>query len=233
MPAPEDLQKTSGIAFKNQLLLQQALSHSSYCHEYPDLAPQSNERLEFLGDAVLGLIVAEKLYLDYPALDEGSMTKLRSALVREDTLARVAKALNLGEYLCLGRGEEAGGGRSRPANLARALEAFIASIYLDRGLASAREFVLKWFYTELKEAVDRGTEVNYKSWLQELVQSRGKSSPIYRVVATTGPDHDRIFTVEVLVDGRVAGTGSGKSKKAAESGAAQQALVNLGEDFTS
>lgn len=227
MSSLNDLQKAGGITFKNPALLQQALSHSSYCHEYPEVAPESNERLEFLGDAVLGMVVAEKLYQDYPGLDEGTMTKLRSALVREDTLAHVAQALNLGDYLCLGKGEESGGGRSRPANLARALEALIAAIYLDSGLAVVRDFILKWFRAELKEAAERGTEVNHKSELQELVQSRGQTAPEYRVVEAVGPDHDRLFTIEVLVDGKVLGCGSGKSKKAAESAAAHRALERL------
>ncbi len=224
MASLEKLQEISGVAFRNPALLQQALLHSSFCHENPALAVASNERLEFLGDAILGLIIAEKLYRNSPTLTEGEMTRLRSVLVRRETLARVARKMNLGEYQALGKGEEVGGGRDKPANLAAAFEAVIAAVYLDRGLAIAREFVLKWLGEELGEVVQRGGEINYKSQLQEVVQSRQQLIPSYRVVDAVGPDHDRRFTVEVVVGDTVLGRGSGKSKKAAEMEAARQAL---------
>ena len=157
------LQQTLGVAFNDASLLEQALVHSSYINENPDFAPTSNERLEFLGDAVLGLVVAEKLYQDFPHLTEGEMTKLRAALVRRDTLVRMARAIRLDDHLYLGKGEEAGGGRHKPANLAAALEAVIAAIFLDRGPSTARDFILRLLDTELENAVGSGTVFYYKS----------------------------------------------------------------------
>jgi len=227
-----ELQKVIGVSFRDQSLLERALVHSSYCNENLDLAPESNERLEFLGDAVLSFIIAERLYRNYPALSEGQMTKLRSTLVRRDTLARVAKAIGLGEHLYLGRGEEASGGRNKPANLESALEALIAAVFLDRGLAAARKLVLRLLGGELLCVVKLGTEVNYKSQLQELLQSRQQSIPSYRVVDAVGPAHERLFTVEVVVGDSVLGKGLGKSKKVAETEAARIALGRLSAEFT-
>jgi ribonuclease-3 len=218
------LQRTLGISFNDLALLEQALVHSSYVNENPDLAPISNERLEFLGDAVLGLVVAEKLYQDFPRFSEGEMTRLRAALVRRDTLARVARAIGLGDYLYLGKGEEAGGGRRKPANLAGALEAAIAAICLDQGLTATKDFILRLLNPGLGKIVSQGLVVDYKSRLQELVQARGQQTPVYRVIEATGPDHDRRFTVEVKVGDAVLGRGSGKSRKAAETEAARMAL---------
>jgi len=226
------LQQTLGISFNDTSLLEQALVHSSYVNENPGLAPTSNERLEFLGDAVLDLIVAEKLYQDFPHFTEGEMTKLRAALVRRDTLARMARAIRLGENLYLGKGEEAGGGRHKPANLASALEAVIAAIFLDQGPSINRDFVLKLLDIEIKKVVSQGTAVDYKSELQELIQAREQKTPTYQVVAATGPDHDKIFTVEVRLGAAVLGRGSGKSKKAAETEAARSALEQSSTNFT-
>ncbi|MBI4180692.1 MAG: ribonuclease III [Chloroflexi bacterium] len=225
MPDLAALQQTLGVAFKNIPRLEQALVHSSYINENPTLALTSNERLEFLGDAVLGLIIAEKLYQDFPHFNEGKLTKLRAALVRRDTLARMASAIHLGDYLYLGKGEEAKNGRHKPANLAAALEAVIAAIFLDRGSLAVRDFILKLLATELENAVSRDTDVDYKSALQELIQSRKQQTPGYYVIATTGPEHDRTFTVEVRLGQTVLGTGSGKSKKTAETEAARSALA--------
>lgn len=224
------LQQTLGISFNNPSLLEQALVHSSYINENP--ASASNERLEFLGDAILGLIIAEKLYNDLPHATEGEMTRLRSALVRGKTLARVARAISLGDHLYLGKGEEVSGGRQKPANLAGALEAVIAAFFLDRGLSATEDFILRLFGKELQKTVSQGVEVNYKSQLQELLQSSKQQAPTYRVVEARGPDHDRTFTVEVIVDGTVLGTGSGKSKKTAETEAARSALERLPSSFT-
>ncbi len=226
------LQQTLGISFNDISLLEQALVHSSYINENPGFAPTSNERLEFLGDAVLGLIVAEKLYQDLPHLTEGEMTKLRAALVRRDTLARMARGIGLGDYLYLGKGEEASGGRHKPANLAAALEAVIAAVFLDRGSSIARDFILRLLDTELQRVVSQGTEVDYKSELQELTQAREQQTPTYHVLEATGPDHDKRFTVEVKLGDAVLGSGSGKSKKAAESEAARSALERLSTSFT-
>lgn len=226
------LQKNLGITFRQPPLLQLALVHRSYINENPDLAAESNERLEFLGDAVLGLIIAEKLYHDFPQSSEGEMTRLRAALVRQDTLARIARTIRLGEYLHLGKGERASGGQQKPANLARTLEAVIAAIFLDQGIAVTRDVTLKLFDKELQAVASHGAEVDYKSQLQEFIQARGQPKPIYQVVAATGPDHEKLFTIEVKIGDAVLGTGSGKSKKLAEAEAARIALQRLSADFT-
>lgn len=226
------LQQSMGVIFNDVSLLEQATIHSSYVNENPDLAPNSNERLEFLGDAILGLVVAEKLYRDFPHFKEGEMTKLRSALVRRDTLARVARTIRLGDYLYLGKGEETSDGRHKPANLAATLEAVIAAIFLDQGSSIAEDFILRLLDTELQNIVNQSTGVDYKSDLQELIQAREQKTPTYKVIETTGPDHDKRFTVEVRLGSTVLGQGSGKSKKAAETEAARNAIEQLPTDFT-
>jgi ribonuclease-3 len=226
------LQQTLGISFNDPSRLEQALVHSSYVNENPGFAPASNERLEFLGDAVLGLVVAEKLYQDLPHSTEGEMTKLRAALVRRDTLARMARTIKLGDYLYLGKGEEASGGRRKPANLAGALEAMIAAIFLDQGSTTTREVILGLFNEELQKVASWGGGVDYKSQLQELIQAREQQTPAYQLVEAMGPDHDRRFTVEVRAGDTVLGRGSGKSKKMAETEAACAALEQLATNFT-
>ncbi len=228
----DSLQESLNVRLINPSLLEQALIHSSYLNEYPGTVRASNERLEFLGDAVLGFIVAEKLYQDFPDLTEGEMTRIRSALVRRETLAQIARSLKLGDYLYLGKGEEAGGGRQKPANLSGALEAVIAAIYLDRGLVVTRELVVRWLAGELREVAGRGKGVDYKSQLQEMMQSEYRSSPSYRTVRSAGPDHDKLFTVEVMIGDKVLGRGAGKSKKLAETKAAREALERFNRNFT-
>jgi len=225
------LQQSLGITFNNISLLEQALVHSSYVNENPGVAPTSNERLEFLGDAVLGLVVAERLYQDFPQFTEGQMTRLRAALVRRETLARMAQAIGLGDHLYLGKGEEASGGRQKPVNLAGAIEAVIGAIFLDQGLARARDFTLRLLETDLREAVTRGDSIDYKSELQELIQAKEQQIPTYHVIESTGPDHDKRFTVEVRVGDTLLGRGSSKSKKTAESEAARAALEKLHRDY--
>jgi len=226
------LQQALGVSFNDLPLLERALVHGSYINESPSLTSTSNERLEFLGDAVLGLIVAEKLYQDFPHSNEGEMTRLRAALIRRDTLARMARAIRLGNYLYLGKGEEASGGRNKPANLAGALEAVTAAIFLDRGSAITRDFILRLLSPELQKVVSQGAGVDYKSQLQELIQAREQQAPVYRVVEAIGPDHDKRFTVEVRVGDTVLGRGSGKGKKAAEAEAAHSALERFPANFT-
>jgi len=221
------LQETLRVSFNDLSLLERAVVHSSYVNENPDFAPFSNERLEFLGDAILGFIVAEKLYQDFPDLAEGEMTKLRSILVRRDTLVRIARTIRLGDYLYLGKGEEASGGRQKSANLVGAFEAVIAAVFLDQGVTITRELVLKLLSEELQKVIRQGIEVDYKSQLQEIIQSRYQATPSYRLIEATGPDHDRRFAVEVTVGDTVLGRGEGKSKKMAETEAARSALEQL------
>jgi ribonuclease-3 len=232
MPDEAALQKILGVNLGNPDLLEQALVHSSYVNENPDSKPGHNERLEFLGDAVLDCIVAEKLYRDLPELSEGDMTRLRASLVRRDTLAGIARSINLGDFLYMGKGEEASGGRSKAPNLAGALEAVIAAVYLDVGLAATAGLVLRLLGDAWTKVVHEGTGADYKSKLQEVTQSRFQLTPAYRLVEETGPDHAKTFTIEVLAGSRALGKGTGKSKKLAETEAARMALERLGEGFT-
>lgn len=221
------LQKVLGIHFKDPSRLHQALVHSSYVNENPGIAPSSNERLEFLGDAVLGVILAEKLYQLLPDATEGEMTRLRAALVRRTTLSRVAKAAGLDQYLYLGKGEESSGGRHKPTNLAGALEAVVAAVFLDQGWNAAVDFVLRLFNSELAELDRQRKLIDYKSRLQHLIQSRQQQTPVYQITQTSGPSHEPLFTAEVRVGGTVLGRGRGKSKKIAETEAARSALEQL------
>jgi len=209
------------------MLLEQALTHSSYLNENIDFSLVSNERLEFLGDAVLGLAVAAKLYQDFPQFTEGQMTKLRAAVVRRETLVSMANTIELGDYLILGKGEEASGGRQKSLNLAGAMEAVIAAIFLDHGLACARDFIIEFLDPELKIVISKGTPIDYKSELQELIQAREHKSPTYHLIEAMGPDNSRNFIVEVRLTGSVLGKGTGRSKKEAESEAARSALEKL------
>jgi ribonuclease III len=227
-----DLQEALGIDFKDNGLLRQALVHSSYINENPAAVPGNNERLEFLGDAVLGLIVAGELYRAFPDLSEGELTKLRAALVRRDTLARVARSIDLGSFLFMGKGEETGGGRGKSTNLAGALEAVIAAVYLEAGLDAAGDMVARLFALEWPKLSEPGAVIDYKSKLQEIVQSRFQRTPGYRLVSEVGQPHEMVFTVEVNVNGEVLGKGSGRSKKLAETEAARAALERLGGGFT-
>jgi ribonuclease-3 len=221
------LEARLGVKFKNPALLRQALVHSSYVNENPGLAPESNERLEFLGDAVLGLIVADELFTAYPRLDEGKLTELRTQLVRRDTLAAAARALGLGEALLFGRGEEAGGGRERPTNLARSFEALVGAIFLDGGLTKTRTFVRRTLIGQVELRADGVFPQDPKSQLQELSQSLYQTTPSYRLIEAAGPDHARHFTIEVVIDGQTLGRGEGRSKQQAEKEAARQALERL------
>jgi len=221
------LQEIIGVTFRDLSLFQQALTHRSYLNENPDFPLSSNERLEFLGDSLLGFVIAEKLYQECPELSEGEMTKIRAALVRMETLARMAGSMGLGDYLHLGRGEEASGGRNRQSTLARALEAVIGAVLMDQGFDSAKEFVLKLFDAEIGKALREKEVIDHKSRLQELVQAQYKASPVYRTIREEGPDHAKEFTVEVIVNGSVIGVGRGKSKRMAEMEAARVAVEGL------
>ena len=231
VPRIEKLEKALGVAFSDRALLEQAVIHTSFCNENPALGSGHNERLEFLGDAVLDFLVAEQLYLDNRGLPEGDMTKRRASLVRRETLARVAASVKLSDYLLLGKGEESTGGREKIPNIAGALEAVIAAVYLDRGHEEARKLVRRLLADEWSRVLSRGNAgIDYKSRLQEVCQARFQSVPAYRITGESGPDHDKRFSIEVLVQDRIAGSGVGKSKKQAETEAARVALLELGED---
>ena len=222
-----DCQKHLGISFRRESLLEQAFVHSSYLNENPGFAGSSNERLEFLGDAILNFIVAEKLYEEFPELSEGNLTEIRASLVCRDTLAEIAFSLKLGDWLLLGQGEEANGGRARPSNLANAMEALIGALYLEQGLARARRFIFRQLKPRLDKIKAGKRTPNYKALVQELVQGQKRPTPVYRLVETAGSDHSKQFTVEILVEGEVVGNGTGKSKKAAENQAARAAWEKL------
>ena len=223
------LKESFGVEFKDESQLRLALVHSSYLNESPDEFDESNERLEFLGDAVIGMVVTEELYRRWPDEPEGRLTAMRVALVRGQTLARVARSLDLGRYVLMGRGEAESGGRIRDSNLADALEAVTGAVYIDRGYEAARSFVLKAMAEELASSSMSGRETNPKSVLQELVQSMDGSLPVYRLLSASGADHARTFDVEVLVSGRAVGRGTGPRKSEAEQAAARQAIRALGD----
>ena len=222
-----DCQENLGTSFKRAYLLEQAFTHLSYLNENPGSDRPSNERLELLGDSVLNLIVTEKLYKEFPKLTEGDLTEIRSSLVCRDTLAGLASSLKLGKWLLLGRGEEANGGRTKRSNLANTMEALIGALYLDQGLAKARRFVLNQLKPELDKIKAGQTAPNYKALVQEYVQGQKRPTPVYRLVQTSGPDHSKQFTAEILVEGEALGRGIGKSKKTAESQAAKAAWEKL------
>lgn len=226
------LEQALGIHFNDQSHLELALVHSSYVNENPGLAPASNERLEFLGDAVLGLVFAEGLYSELPHSAEGGLTQLRSDLVRRSTLASIARSIGLGDHLFLGKGEESSGGRNKPANLAGAMEAVIGAVFLDQGWDATRDFILRLFAPKLEQVIRQGAAVDYKSQLQHLFQSRQQVTPSYHIAETKGPDHDRMFTAEVIVGNTVLGRGYGKSKKIAQTEAAYSVLEKMEGDFT-
>jgi len=220
------LEERVGYIFKKRQLLAEALTHPSYANEAKGGA-EDNQRLEFFGDAIVSFFISNQLYLSFPEAREGELTKLRAAIVDEAALARVALALDLGSFLSLGRGEERSGGREKSSVLADALEALVAAVYLDGGVTAARKVVSKLFAPSLVDAsINRG-QLDYKTELQELVQSRFSSPPQYMQRSIEGPDHSRSYTYEVIVNGAVAGVGSGGSKKSAQQAAAREALAAL------
>lgn len=215
-----------GLEVDNAQLYEQALTHSSYAHEKGHRRSH-NERIEFLGDAVLELIVSVYLYETYPKLPEGNLTKLRADLVCEASLARLAYSLNLGQYLRLGRGEIVGGGSSRPSLLADAVEAIIGAVYLDQGLEKCRDYVLELYKPILEELQEGVLRRDYKTLLQEFSQARFAVTPVYRIVHESGPDHSKIFEAEVYISSDAVGSGQGRSKKEAEQAAAKEAWSKL------
>ena len=223
MRRQEEFQKIIGYQFRNAKLLQQALTHSSYANE-KHMKHADNERLEFLGDAVLELVSSEFLFLNYPDLSEGDLTKLRASLVCEPTLAGCTTPIHLGEFIRLGKGEDQTGGRERKSILSDALEAVIGAIYLDGGFTNAKEFILKFILTDIEH---KKLFYDSKTILQEYVQGNYKEILNYRLIEESGPDHNKCFAVEARIGEKVIGKGSGRTKKAAEQEAAYQALLVL------
>jgi len=221
----KDLEEAIGYRFQNITLLQQAMAHSSYANERWHDSLMSNERLEFLGDSILGMLVADYLYRTFPNRPEGELTRMRADMVCERSLAVVAVQLNLGKHLLLGKGEEQGGGRGRESILADAVESVIAACYLDGGMEAAKSFVEKFVLVHVP--VNRPNNMDYKTALQEKVQQKKNQTLSYVLVGESGPDHDKHFQVELRLNDQVVGVGSGSSKKRAEQDAAKAALEAL------
>ena len=221
----KDLETAIGYRFKNITLLQNALTHSSYANEYWHDSLKSNERLEFMGDSILGMVVAEHLYRNFPDRPEGELTRMRADMVCEQALAVVANRLSLGKHLLLGRGEEQGGGRSRASILADAVESVIAACFVDGGMEPARAFVEKFVLCDVP--VTQLHNMDYKTALQELVQKNKNQVLCYALTGEEGPDHNKCFRVAVSLNGTVIGNGTGSSKKRAEQDAARMALEHL------
>ncbi|WP_164215431.1 ribonuclease III [Virgibacillus sp. YIM 98842] len=219
----QQLENQFNMKFKNHALIKQAFTHSSYVNEHRGKSFSDNERLEFLGDAVLELGVSQFLFRSHKNMPEGEMTKLRAAIVCEPSLYSFAVSLHFGEYILLGKGEEQTGGRSRPALLADVFEAFLGAVYLDQGFDKALEFLESHVFPKITDGAF-SHEMDYKTQLQELVQQSGKQSVDYQIVEEKGPAHEKTFLAQVMIKDRVLGSGEGKSKKEAEQRAAKKAM---------
>lgn len=222
-----EFERIIGCPFKNKGNLICALTHSSFANENKQLGLQSNERLEFLGDAVLNVIISERIFLNYGNLSEGEMTKARAAIVCESSLVKCANQVNISKYLLLGKGEELTGGRTRPSILSDAFEALIGAIYIDSGFGKAREFVINTMKQITEDAVKGEERPDYKTQFQEIIQKKGNNKIKYELLAEKGPDHDKVFITQVKVNEEVLGKGKGKSKKEAEQNAAKDALKKI------
>lgn len=221
----KNLARALKISFSDLKFLRNALIHRSYLNEHPE-EKSSNERLEYLGDAVLEYIISKTLFVRFPSYDEGMLTATRSKLVNTQNLAKFAKKQDLGSFLYLSKGEEDTGGRTSTSLLANTVEAIIGALYLDSGIDSAEKFVRNYILNNIDEIIEEGLK-DPKSSLQETVQSRGLPPPVYKTVSSQGPDHKKIFQVEVLLGGKVLGLGSGKSKQEAQQKAAEEALKRV------
>lgn len=225
-----ELEKSLEYSFKNRALLERALTHSSYANEVKD-CEGSNERLEFLGDSVLSLVVAEYIFANHKEAPEGELTRMRAAVVCEGALCGFSRSLGLGKFLRLGKGEHHNGGDERPSILADAFEAVLAAMYLDGGYEVAKRHVLRFVVPMLKAETQPAEALHdYKTLLQEIIQKNPEEQLAYRVTGESGPDHDKSFTVEVRLNSNVIGSGTGHTKKAAEQAAARQALELMGEN---
>jgi ribonuclease-3 len=216
-----------GLTFRDKTLLRRALTHRSYINENPHFPLEDNERLEFLGDAVLDFVTAEYLYHRFPEMDEGRLTSLRAALVRTETLAHFALEIELGSHLYIGRGEEDNGGRKRPAILCGSYEALVGALYLDQGIEAAKSFIVKAIKPVVARILESDAQKDAKSELQELSQKYLRITPSYRTVGERGPDHAKEFTVAAMIGDEAYGRGTGNSKQAAAQAAAQTALERL------
>lgn len=224
----EKFEQKAGVSFKNKALLKQAFTHRSYINENRADSLEHNERLEFLGDAVLELVITDYLFHQLKESDEGKLTALRSALVNADTCAKIAQSLDGNDYLLLSKGEAKDAGRARLYILANTLEALIGAIYIDRDYEAAKDFILKHFTPLLADIIVHGTWIDSKSLFQEKAQELLGQTPVYKTIRESGPDHDKHFTVAVSVGSAVMGEGEGKSKQDAEQAAAKNALENKG-----
>lgn len=227
--ALRELEKSLHARFRRLGLLDEALSHSSFVNELPEQKRAHYEKLEFLGDAVLELVISHELFDNYPMYYEGQLTKLRAAVVSKTTLAKVAKKVGIAPYIRLGKGEELGGGRRRNSLLADAMEAVIGAIYLDAGLKSARKFVMRHFSEEIENLDHDQHKMDYKSILQEITQSRFQTLPKYTVLNESGPPHERTYEVLLTIEDESYATGQGRNKKEAQQKAACEALKKLQE----
>jgi len=225
MPPLSDIQQRIAYTFNDVELLERSLTHKSYANE--NRVPYHNERMEFLGDAVLSLVVSEYLMKACPDSTEGDLSRLRAAVVSEPALAAVSREIGLGDYLLLGKGEEQTGGMNKDSLLADCLEALIASVYLDAGIDAAEAFVIRFFAAVINKTCTSGGSLDYKTELQELCQERLKLLPEYRIVSETGPDHQKQFEMEVWINGQLSGRGIGRSKKEAEQRSAREALEKM------
>lgn len=229
----EELEQKLGLEFSDKRWLRQALVHRSFLNEKSTAAKskglESNQRLEFLGDAILGMVAADFLFKQFPQRDEGGLTNLRSALVRRETLTEWAKSFNLGEYLLLGKGEAGSGGRERPLNLASAFEAIIGAIYKDKGLEAVTSWLMPFIKNEIEIVLAEGRDQNYKSLLQVSAQKMFQLAPVYYIVSEEGPEHERIFEVEVRIGEQIFGRGKGTTKQYAEQSAAKVTLETLSQ----
>jgi len=223
----EELQQRLRIRFDNPALLRQALTHKSYVHENSGKGEDSNGRMEFLGDSVLGLVVNEFLYQQFPLAEEGELTKIKSLLVSKAVLARRARAMHIGHFLFLADAEIESGGRERTSIVADSLEALIGAVYLDKGLDVAKKFLHDNLLCDAGKIIRDSKHTNYKSILQEHIQGEYRTHPAYRVLSEQGPEHEKLFTVEVSVNRKVLGRGMGKNKKEAEQAAAREAVAKL------
>jgi len=221
-----ELEKKINIEFTDKSIIHEAFIHRSYINENKDEQIHHNERMEFLGDAVLELLVTNHLYHTYQTRPEGELTSFRSAVVKTTSLAETALQLELGEYLSMSRGEESTGGRQRPYILANTFEALLGAIYLDKGLEIAEVFVKTFLFTKIQNIVDNRLDVDNKSKLQEISQDDTSFTPVYDLIDATGPDHDRVFTMGVQISKYLFGTGQGKNKQSAEQNAAAEAIKN-------